>query len=79
MKTNSNHDYFLGGSVAPKESRFEQAEIGRAPETDIFGHFGPKLQKVFPLPVATSESDGFHVLLREIQAKLSSLTYPEEG
>lgn len=59
MKTNSNHDYFLGGSVAPKESRFEQAEIGRAPETDIFGHFGPKLKKVFPLPVATSESDGF--------------------
>lgn len=73
MKTNSNHDHFPGGAPAPEESRFEKAEIGPFFETAICGQFGRKLQKIFPLPLESSEPDDFHSLLSEIQAKLNNL------
>jgi hypothetical protein len=78
MKTNSNHGDFPGGAPALEESRFEKAEIGPCFEAAIRGQFGRKLQKIFPLPLESSEPDDIQCLLREIQAKLNILAQPGE-
>jgi hypothetical protein len=73
MKIRSNQNDFSGGVPAPAENRFEKAEVGPFFEKTLYGHFGRKLQKIFPLPAESSEPDDFRNLLREIQAKLNDI------
>jgi hypothetical protein len=70
---------FQGGTMAPDESRFEKPELGPVGETAMYTHFGRKLQKIFPLPLGSSEPDDIRILLRKIKAKLDSPPVPRDG
>lgn len=72
MKIYSNQNDFLGGVPLQAESRFENAEIGPIRGKTQCGHFGRKLQKIFPLPRENSEPEKLRNLLLEIQAKLNN-------
>jgi hypothetical protein len=70
MKLAPENDTFRGGALAPVESKFEKPEIGSFRETTVCAHFGRKLQKIFPLPLNSSEPENVRILLRKIQTKL---------
>ena len=70
MKLAPENVTFRGGALAPDESKFEKPEIGSFRETTVCAHFGRKLQKIFPLPLNSSEPENVRILLRKIQAKL---------
>jgi hypothetical protein len=71
MKIRSNPNDFSDGVPLQAKSRFEKADIGPILGKNNCGHFGRKLQKIFPLPVESSEPEKVRNLLREIQAKLN--------
>ncbi len=70
MTLTQENDRFLGGALAPDESKFEKLEIGFFRETTVCSHFGGKLQKIFPLPSNSSEPENVRILLGKIQAQL---------
>lgn len=70
---------FHGGALAPRESKFDEPEIGHLRETKLCAHFGRKLQTIFPLPSTNSEPENVRTLLHKIQAKLDKPPLPGDG
>jgi hypothetical protein len=70
---------FHGGALAPRESKFDEPEIGHLRETKLCAHFGRKLQTIFPLPSTNSEPENVRTLLHTIQAKLDKPPLPGDG
>ena len=79
MNWTPQNDRLHGGALAPDKSKFEKLEIGPFRETTICAHFGRKLQKIFPLPSASSEPENVRILLRKIRTKLDEPRLPGDG